>query len=256
MPVHSAGTYIARERVYSPWFAMPAGLSGLLLCRPVSPFYTRYIPCVCNLLPIWLVFINFPEKCTIACIHPTRTMIPNTDLLRGFEHVLNRDEKIVWIEKPKYIPYLAAGFRFAFFVFFFIGCSCLYEVTTEKHPNLGMWLVGPVFIAFSFWSFIRRRLDFKHACYAYTNKRILVRSGIKGKKIRAIEYDKVVEVTINVNAIERYYDAGSIKFFTGETKINENGKKEKVYDKVEAVPDPYIVFKNLKEVMSDFKTTS
>jgi|GEM_PF-1119882 len=181
-------------------------------------------------------------------------MIPHTDLLPGFEHILETDERILWVEKPLKVPYLAAGFRELFLFSFFFGIFLLYLNASQKDPNLGGYLMGAAFILFSPFEFIKRRLYLKHICYAYTNKRILIRYGIRGKKIKVIEFENVVEVTVDINSIERYYGVGTVKFFTGEISHSEAGTPEKMYVDLEAVTDPYVMFHNLKNVMSDLKS--
>lgn len=182
-------------------------------------------------------------------------MIPNTDLSSAFEPVLDPDEKIVWIERPLRVPYLVAGFGELFFCFFFLGAFLIYYIATHG-PTMGGYLMGVVFMAFSFFDLVKRQLYSRHACYAYTNKRILIRYGARGKKMKVIEFDNVVEVTVEISSIESHYGTGSIKLFTGEMSHNDAGTPEKVYIDLEAITDPFVVFHNLKDVMSDFKATA
>ncbi|AXY78314.1 PH domain-containing protein [Paraflavitalea soli] len=182
-------------------------------------------------------------------------MIPNTDPSPGFDQVLDSDEKILWIEKPLKLPYLAAGFGVFFICFFLLGGFLLYHNASQQAPVLGVYLMGVAVMVFSTFEFIQRRLYVRHICYAYTNKRILMRHGFRGKKIKVIEFENVVEITVDINSIERYYGAGSIKLFTGEISYSDAGTPEKMYVDLEAIIDPYVVFHNLKNVMSDFKAT-
>lgn len=181
-------------------------------------------------------------------------MIPNIDLSPGFEPVLDRDEKILWVEKPLQVPYLAAGFGVFFVFFFFLGTFLLYHTASNRDPALGEYLMGVAFMLLSTFEFIKRKLYVKYVSYAYTNKRILIRYGIRGEKIKAIEFENIVEVTVDISSIERYYSAGSIKLFTGEISYSDAGSPEKMYVDLEAITDPYVVFHNLKNVMSDFKS--
>ena len=52
---------------------------------------------------------------------------------------------------------------------------------------------------------------------------------------------------------KRAFDVGTIKFFSGRTQTDE-GTTTKLYDKWEAISNPYEVFKNVKQVSVDIKT--
>lgn len=81
----------------------------------------------------------------------------------------------------------------------------------------------------------------------------MIRTGFIGIDIKSIDYDKVSDIEVTVNVLEKIFSAGSIRFFSGRTETND-GTTTKLYDKWEAISDPYGVFKRVKQVSADIKT--
>jgi membrane protein YdbS with pleckstrin-like domain len=182
-------------------------------------------------------------------------MKPNSDQMSVFDHILDPDERIVWIQKPRFKPYLAGGLEI-FILLFLCGAFILYFAATQKDATQGLYWISAAIMVLSTFKLVWRLLRFKHVSYAYTNKRILIQRGLRGKRIKVIEFDQVVEITVDITSIDRYYGVGSIKFFTGETTPSDDGRIEKLYVDMDAIDDPFVVFANLKDVMSDYKTLS
>jgi len=82
---------------------------------------------------------------------------------------------------------------------------------------------------------------------------VMVRTGFIGTDFKSIDYDKISDIEVTVNFMERAFNVGSIRFFSGRTQEND-GTTTKLYDKWEAIPDPYGVFKKVKQVSVDIKT--
>jgi hypothetical protein len=81
----------------------------------------------------------------------------------------------------------------------------------------------------------------------------MMRTGFIGTDFKIIDYDKISDIEVTVNVIERAYNVGTIKFFSGRTKTDD-GNTTKLYDNWEAIPGPYEVFREVKQVMVDIKT--
>ncbi len=48
----------------------------------------------------------------------------------------------------------------------------------------------------------------------------MIRSGLTGSNFKVIEFDKIIEVEVTTNFIERYYKVGTAKFFSGRTETD------------------------------------
>lgn len=74
-----------------------------------------------------------------------------------------------------------------------------------------------------------------------------MRSGFWGTDFRVIDYDRIQDMEVNVNPIENMLGVGTIKAFSGSL----TSKGGRIYDDFIAVPDPYGVFKKIKELTLD-----
>ncbi len=77
-----------------------------------------------------------------------------------------------------------------------------------------------------------------------------MRSGFWGTDFKAIDYDKISDIEVNVNPVENLYGVGRVQAFSGRT----TSKGANIYDKFIVIPEPYEVFKKIKEVSVDIKT--
>ncbi len=176
------------------------------------------------------------------------------NLLPEFESVKDDDETIIWIGKPVFIPYvlsdlgyLAASLAFGVFFLFVIMKS-----ENEGGGSLN-WLIGAFIIGQGLLKFLAKVLSFSNTAYGYSNKRVMMRTGFIGTDFKTIDYDKISDIEVNVNVVDRMYGVGTIRFFSGRTKTDD-GDVSKLYDNWYAIPNPYKIFKMVKQVSVDVKT--
>lgn len=81
----------------------------------------------------------------------------------------------------------------------------------------------------------------------------MMRTGFIGTDFKTIDYDKISDIEVNVNVIERIFNVGTVRFFSGRTQTDE-GNTTKLYDKWISIKDPYDVFKLVKQTTVDIKT--
>lgn len=182
--------------------------------------------------------------------------IADKNLLPEFDSVKDDDEDILWTDRPKFIPYAITGLGFGVGVFIFVG---IYYAMTRNIKNEGGAIVhfsvlfALIPIALFLFSFLKKIFSYSNTSYAFTNKRVMVRTGFLGTDFKIIDYDKISDIEVTVNFIERTFNVGTIKFFSGRTELND-GITTKLYDRWEAIANPYEVFKQLKKVSVDIKT--
>jgi hypothetical protein len=97
---------------------------------------------------------------------------------------------------------------------------------------------------------LRLCLVFGNTCYAFTNKRVMLRTGFFGISFKSIDFDRIQEIDVTVNPIENLLGVGSIKMFSGAT--GNNGVRS--FDYFIGIVNPYEVYKQLKTVSVDVKT--
>ena len=177
------------------------------------------------------------------------------NLLPGFDSVKDDDEEILWIDKPKFIPYaftgLAAGFGIVIFVaMYFLVNRAFEQIGTSN--TFSIWFVA-IPVGLSLFTLLQKLFSYSNTSYALTNKRVMMRTGFMGTDFKSIDYDKISDIEVTVNFVERAFNVGTIKFFSGRTQTND-ATTTKLFDNWEAISNPYEVFKQVKKVSVDIKT--
>jgi membrane protein YdbS with pleckstrin-like domain len=187
------------------------------------------------------------------------TTVFDKNLLPEFESVKDTDERIIWIGKPKFIPYLFSGlgtsiYMIAFGIIWLVLNSKSNPIGNEENPTFNyFWLFGLIPLAQGIFVFVKKLVSFPNTAYGYSNKRVMMRTGFIGTDFKVIDYDKISDIEVTVNAIERIYNVGTIRFFSGRTQTSENNTT-KLYDSWMAIEKPYEIFKLVKQTSVDIKT--
>ena len=177
-----------------------------------------------------------------------------------FNDILDRDEKVLWAGGPNFTAFMCTGLPFLAFGIICGICDLgfIMAFTGEMSHGHGppMLFTVPFFalhlfpcwgsVLYMFW------LYFSHGntAYAFTNKRVLMRSGVFGIDYQIIDYDKIRDTQVNVGPIEKMFDVGSILFNTGE--VNNEGHP--MLKRFSGIENPYDVFRQLKETTVNVKT--
>ena len=178
------------------------------------------------------------------------------NLLPEFDSVKDDNEEILWIEKPKFIPYIFSSLGILGGALIFVGIYLAFNRLGNFKEQSGdgfHWLFITLPIGFSLWSFLKKLFSYGNTRYAYSNRRIMIRTGFIGTDFKSIDYDKISDMEVTVNFVERAFNVGTIKFFSGRTETNDN-TTTKLYDRWEAISNPYEIFKQVKQVSVDIKT--
>lgn len=180
-----------------------------------------------------------------------------------FEVVRDQDETIFWVAQPEFWPFIISGVPFLLFgiIWFLISSSFLsiFFLGLKEMPrsfsfSLILFAIlhqAPFYL--SIFNFVRLFLVYRNTYYGYSNKRILHRTGFFGIDFKTVDYDKIQNIEVNVNPLERLFNVGSIKIFSGEI-IQSRDTAQSHYTIFKAIKDPYDVFKKIKEVSIDIKT--
>ncbi len=175
-------------------------------------------------------------------------------LPRQFEAIRDKDERIFWVGKPAFIPFILTGVPFLIFGLLWGAFDYPIVVGIMKggldYPMMGFFALH----LFPFWGSIlnmaRLFLVYGNTFYAYSNRRLMMRSGFWGTDFRAIDYDRIQDIEVNVNPVENLLGVGTINAFSG----GFTSKGGRIYDKFIAISNPYDVFKRIKELTVDIKT--
>jgi hypothetical protein len=145
----------------------------------------------------------------------------NTDfnLPRAFEVVKDADEEIHWLGKPNFwafitrgIPFLCIGLIWGAIDYFGFIRNMDSEMAGFAIPFFALHL-------FPFWAsilnMVRLFLVHGNTYYAFSNKRLMMRSGFWGTDFKVIDYDKISDLEVNVYPIENSLGVGTIQAFSG-----------------------------------------
>ena len=177
------------------------------------------------------------------------------NILPEFDSIKDNNEEIYWTEKPKLIPYLFSGTFAALFTIAFGIVWLLIALNSVKKndSNTYFWLFGLFPLLQGLYIFLKKLLSYPNTAYGYSNKRVMMRTGFIGTDFKTIDYDKISDIEVTVNFIERMFNVGTIRFFSGRTQTDENNTT-KLYDSWSAISNPYEVFKMVKQTSVDIKT--
>ena len=179
------------------------------------------------------------------------------NLLPEFDSIKDNDEEILWTGKPKFIPYIFSGIASGIYTIAFgvIWLLVMTNINSDNDTNSVpfFWIFGLIPLLQGLYVFLNRLFSYSNTAYAYSNKRVMMRTGFIGTDFKTIDYDKISDIEVTVNVIERMYNVGTIRFFSGRTETDD-GSTTKLYDSWSAVEKPYEVFKMVKQTSVDIKT--
>lgn len=175
-------------------------------------------------------------------------------MVNEIDKILDPNEKIFWRGKPRYRAYILKFIPVFVFGLFWSGflVPFYWAVFTGKVPLFAWIVLGPhTLVAASllsspFWA----SLAFPYIEYAITNKRIIIKSGLFARNFYTLDYVNLTDVSVRVGLIGRLTGTGDILFISGMGIFTEHTNKKSI----EAVGNPYEVFKLLKKVYFDIKT--
>jgi len=177
-------------------------------------------------------------------------------LLPLFDSVKDNDENMLWTGKPVFIPYLTSGISVDLFILVFTIGFMYITFTGEAesgNPSNMFYIIALLPLIQRVYVFLIKLLSFSNTAYAYSNKRIMIRTGFIGTDFKTIDYDKISDIEVKVSVIEKMFDVGTVRFYSGRTENTDNGIK-KLTDRWIAITNPYEIFKMVKQISVDIKT--
>ena len=179
-----------------------------------------------------------------------------------FDPILDEDEKIVKIFKPKKSVVFAKSFLRVLLVFLFFGIFFVPSIimgAAEEGVNINSivlfsiigYLGFFIIIALITWWFLS--LYYKNVYFGYTNKRIVIRKGIFGVDYQTMDIKMIGASDVNVTLFDKILrkNTGSIRFgSTASPLLNANNVNNFMFASIET---PYEIYKEIKSFIS--KTT-
>jgi hypothetical protein len=126
---------------------------------------------------------------------------------------------------------------FIFFVYVWSVFIALNKFQEGELNWTSMYLIAVSILGHAVYRFSKKLILFKKTAYFITNRRVLIKKGSTEASITSFEKSKIVFLDLVAVKTEERFNVGTILIHLGEIK-EIDGKKEKVYYKLEAIKDP------------------
>ena len=174
--------------------------------------------------------------------------------LKNIEDVIGSDEQILWSGKPKKRAFLINAFTkmlpIALIWLLFDGAFIGLMIGTMDEIPAPVKIFMAVFFLFHLapvWIWLSHVLtanrQHENLEYAFTNKRIIIKSGIIGIDFKNIYYSEIDSVNLRVGLVDRIEKVGDIY-------IKSIGGANVLYD----LENPYSLTEKLQKIVVDIKT--
>lgn len=143
-----------------------------------------------------------------------------------FDDILDKDEEIIKTFKPDKIKYWFSHLILNIFKVLWIPVFALIGVFAEEEPLPFETLYWSILVAVIFYGAIvlLQVLHYKKLFYAYTNKRILKKTGIIGVDYQALDMKMIGAVDVYTSIFDKILGrkTGTIKFGSMASPMNSN----------------------------------
>lgn len=174
-----------------------------------------------------------------------------------FEKILDDDEKIEKVIKPhkgKYFFSVMFSWGLSLAVFAVMGI--IFVLFPEEGMEIekiyllipiALWFAGMLVVLLFAW------LYYKNVYYAYSNKRVIIRSGIFGVDFKSLDMSMIGAVNVYVSLIDKILrkDTGSIMF--GSTASPIGGQNAGAGYRFNNIKAPYETCKEVKSFIDEYK---
>lgn len=172
------------------------------------------------------------------------------------EDIIGKDEQILWRGKPNRKAYIFSSifsmFPFALIWLLFDSVFIVAMFASNAFSQMPIGAVIGIIVFFAFhltpvwiWlgNIITASKGYKNLEYVFTNKRIIIRSGIIGIDFKNIYYSEIQSVNLKVGLIDKMLKVGDIY-------IKSKNSSQVLFD----ISDPYFITQKLQEIVIDIKT--
>ena len=174
---------------------------------------------------------------------------------KQFENILEKDEVIVKAMKPNKRKFWASAILLTL-----VSAGWGYFILLGSIPEEGesfdarlFWILFGVATGILALALIIVRifggLYYKNRVYGYTNKRILIRSGIIGVDYKSLEFQHLTATVVNVGVVDKIVrqNTGSIRFGSPSSPISGSGAEMANPYNFAHIEKPYDVMREIKE---------
>lgn len=188
---------------------------------------------------------------------------------KQFEKILDKDEKIIKVFKPLksklyfstfvnvflFTLFLALPLAIAFFTSFTydVTCPMPYGLQLLVSILIGLALYFIVIMAIYLFVMIFTKIYYNNLYFAYSNKRIIIRTGILGVDYKSLDMKMIGAINVYVSPVDKIHrkNTGTITF--GSTASPIQPERGLAGYRFSHITNPYELYKEVKSVIDEFK---
>lgn len=176
-----------------------------------------------------------------------------------FKHILDDDEQIVKIMKPsKFKMFVSSVLGSMLYLAIFLVMGIVFCLVPDEGmsptPEL-VWIPIVIYLGIVFIVFLFTLIHYKNIYYAYTNKRVIIRSGIFGVDFHTLDMGMIGAVNVHVSLLDKILmkNTGTLTFgSTASPVVASNGGASYKFLHIFA---PYETCKEIKSFIDTYKKT-
>ena len=175
---------------------------------------------------------------------------------REFYDVLTNNERMIWSDRPNRTIHLLKGLPM--FIIGMIWGAIDIGILVAIGREAPLFFLGPFMLLhmMPFWigtgNMIRLFLNYENVYFAYTDKRVIIRSGLCGIDYKSISLDSITDIEVNVNPLENTRGLGTL--IINDSYIGHGDNRRRVMNKLYGISNPYEIYKNLKKISLDLRS--
>lgn len=167
-----------------------------------------------------------------------------------FYDVLKPSEKVLWTGRPSRLTYVIGSLPALIIglIWGAIDAAILIGaiVSNSLHPAIVLFLLLHAFpLYMGIWGVIRGSIEYKNTAYAFSDERLILRTGVIGADYEMVDYDRILDMKVNTNPIEHMQGRGTIILSVGSVAVTKTIK-------LSGVEYPYDVLKDLQAIISEY----
>lgn len=176
-----------------------------------------------------------------------------------FGPILDDNEEIIKIFKPNKIKFFFSSVLWSVFISLGLGVivlASMFEAFSESsnayvQNKMPVIIFACFVIVFVLISFLFSCLYFKNLFYAYSNKRIIIRSGFFGIDFKSLDMSMIGAFNVNVSILDKMLrkNTGFIKFGSMASPMNTSSMQYSF----KHIEKPYEVYKEIKRAIHENK---
>lgn len=174
-----------------------------------------------------------------------------------FSHILDDDEKIIKVFKPNKIKlFVSSIFMNFIWSFWFLAFGIFMVLFPEEGVTIDkIYILVPIGIYLVLFALIIlfTALHYKNIYYAYSNKRIIIRSGIFGIDYKSLDMSMIGVVDVYVSLFDKIIkkNTGSVTFGSAASPVIDS-KGGSAY-RFNHIVMPYETCKEIKTYIDAYK---